>query len=83
MHVHRRHTKSATITSLDILFCFACPDDPAADDTYSEKVKAWLNIRRINKPGVYRVLVGKPEGKNHWGDLGVDGWIIIGWISRR
>jgi len=30
--------------------------------------------------GVYRVLVGKPEGKR--GDLGVDGW-IIGWISRR
>jgi len=25
-------------------------------------------------------LVGKPEGKNHWGDLGVDGWIILGWI---
>jgi hypothetical protein len=21
---------------------------------------------------VYRVLVGKPEGKNHWGDAGVD-----------
>ena len=32
---------------------------------------------------VYRVLVGKPEGRNHWGDLGVDGWIILGWISRR
>jgi len=32
---------------------------------------------------VYRVLVGKPEVKNHWGDLGVDGWIILGWISRR
>ena len=28
--------------------------------------------------GVYRVLVGKPEGKSHWGDLGVDGWIILG-----
>jgi len=27
--------------------------------------------------------VGKPEGRNHWGDLGVDGWIILGWISRR
>jgi len=27
---------------------------------------------------VYRVLVGKPEEKNHWGDLGVDGWIILG-----
>ena len=27
--------------------------------------------------------VGKPEVKNHRGDLGVDGWIILGWISRR
>ena len=33
--------------------------------------------------GFYRVLVGKPEGKNNWGDLGVDGWIILGRISRR
>ena len=31
--------------------------------------------------GVYRVLVGKPE--DHCGDLGVDGWIILGWISMR
>ena len=23
--------------------------------------------------GVYRVLVGKPEEGDHWGDLGVDG----------
>jgi len=28
--------------------------------------------------GVYRVLLGKPEGKNHWGDLGIVGWIILG-----
>jgi len=33
--------------------------------------------------GVYRVLVGKLEGRNHWGELGVDGWIILGWISRK
>ena len=39
--------------------------------------------RMGEEKGVYRVLVGKPEGKNHWGDLGVDGWIILGWISRR
>ena len=35
--------------------------------------------------GVYRVLVGggnRREG-DYWGDLGVDGWIILGWISRR
>ena len=24
----------------------------------------------------------RSEGE-HWGDLGVDGWIILGWISRR
>ena len=28
-------------------------------------------------------MLGKPEGRNHLGDLGVDGWIILGWISRR
>ena len=33
--------------------------------------------------GLYRVLVRKPEGRNHWGDLDIDGWIILGWISRR
>ena len=34
--------------------------------------------------GVYRVLLGgNRRERNHWGDLGVDGWIILGWISRR
>ena len=33
--------------------------------------------------GAYRVLVRKPGERDHWGDLGVDGWIILGWISRR
>ena len=35
------------------------------------------------KRAVYRVLVGKPEGRDQWGDLGVDGWIILGWFSSR
>ena len=26
--------------------------------------------------GVHRVLVGKPEGKNQWGDTDIDGRII-------
>jgi len=39
--------------------------------------------RMDEERGMYRFLVGKPEGKNHWGDLGVDGWIILAWISRR
>ena len=40
-------------------------------------------VRMGVERGVYRVLVGKPEGKSHWGDLGVDGWIKLGWICRR
>ena len=32
---------------------------------------------------MYRDLVGKPEGTDHWGDLGVDGWIILRWLCRR
>jgi len=32
---------------------------------------------------VYRVLVGNRSERDHWGDLDIDGWIILGWISRR
>jgi hypothetical protein len=33
--------------------------------------------------GVYRVLVGKPEGKRPWGEPGVDGRIMLGWIFQQ
>jgi hypothetical protein len=33
--------------------------------------------------GVYRGLVVKPGGNNHWGDIGVDGMIILRWIFRN
>jgi hypothetical protein len=29
------------------------------------------------KRGAYRILVGRPEGRNHLGDPGVDGRIIL------
>jgi len=32
---------------------------------------------------VYRFLCGNRRERDHWGDLGVDGCIILGWISRR
>jgi hypothetical protein len=33
--------------------------------------------------GVYRVLVGKPEGKNHLEDPGLDERIVLRWIFRK
>jgi hypothetical protein len=33
--------------------------------------------------GAYTVLVRKPEGKNHLGDPGVDGRIILRWFFRK
>jgi len=33
--------------------------------------------------GVYRVLVDKPEGKNHLVDPGVDGRIILRWNFKK
>jgi len=33
--------------------------------------------------GVYRVLVGQPEGKNYLGDPGIDGRIILRGIFRK
>jgi hypothetical protein len=36
------------------------------------------HIARVGKGrGVYRVLMAKPEGKNHWREPGVDGRIIL------
>jgi len=33
--------------------------------------------------GEYRIFVGNRRERDHWGDLGIDAWIILGWISRR
>jgi hypothetical protein len=32
------------------------------------------------KRNAYTILVGNPEGKNHWEDQDVAGWTILKWI---
>jgi hypothetical protein len=42
------------------------------------------HVERIEeRKGVYRILVGKPEERDHLGDPGVDGRIILRWIFRK
>jgi hypothetical protein len=32
---------------------------------------------------VHRILVGKPDGRDHFGDLDIDGRSIFVWISNK
>ena len=41
------------------------------------------SARMVESRGVYRVVVGKPEGKNHLEDRGLVGRIILSWIFRK
>ena len=64
------------------------------NDLYSSSNNVWMiksrrmrwagHVARMDEErGVYRVLLGKPEGRRPLGRPSVDGWIILGWISRR
>jgi hypothetical protein len=33
--------------------------------------------------GAYRILIGRPEGRNQLGDPGIDGRIMLKWIFRK
>ena len=50
-----------------LLMWIQCPDDRYWKLNMIYLSTCWGNRREIE----------------HWGDLGVDGWIILGWISRR
>ena len=45
----------------------------------------WVgHVARVGeRRGVYKVLVGKPEGKSHLEDLGIDGRIILRLIFQK
>ena len=42
-----------------------------------------LLVRTGERRGAYSVLLGKPEGKNHLEEPGIDGKIILRWIFRK
>jgi len=61
------------------------------NDLYCSPNIVWVRRMRwaghVARMGVERGYIGSCWGNrregDHWGDLGVDGWITLGWISRR
>jgi len=44
----------------------------------------WFSIREYNDYCcIIQFLGGSRREIDHWGDPGIDGWIILRWISRR
>jgi len=48
-------------------------------------IAAGLGMWRVwvRKGGCIGSWWGNRRKRDHWGDLGADGWIILGWISTR
>jgi hypothetical protein len=50
----------------------------------SRRMRLEGHVARIEeKMNAYRILVGKPEERNHWEDQDVGGWTILKWILGR
>jgi hypothetical protein len=49
----------------------------------SRRIRTGHVARTGEMRNVFKILVGKPEGKNHSEELGVDGWIILEWILGK
>ena len=54
-------------------------------DLVSKIFKVGLGMWRVwvRKGGRIGSWWGNRRERDYWGDLGVDGWIILGWISRK
>jgi len=56
--------------------CYVSQNTPRARNAYRN-----LSLITIKKQT--NVIKQFKSIRYHWGDLGVDGWIVLGWISRR
>jgi len=47
------------------------------------RIMRWAGHVWVRRGGCIESWWGNRRERDQWGDLGVDGWIILGWISRR
>jgi len=55
--------------------------DPACNR--NEYQEYFLGVKVAGRGRCIGSWWGNQRERNHWGDLGVDGWIILGWIPRK
>jgi len=66
---------------LQKLYSNGCEDTTAVIDLEQSCILYF--VIEVRKGGCIGSWWGNRREREHWGDLGVDGWIILGWISRR
>jgi hypothetical protein len=50
----------------------------------SRRIRWARHVARMGtKWNACRILVGEPEGRDHWEDRDVGGWTILGWILEN
>jgi len=49
----------------------------------SRRMRLAGHVARMGEKGCIGSWWGNRREREHWGDLGVDGWIILRWICRR
>jgi len=54
-----------------------------AGDKIEKNEMGWACACMGEERGCIGSWWGNRREGDHWGDLGVDGWKILGWISRR
>jgi len=87
-HYYAHHQELTTIMLIITLVVSFCKDGKS-----SVNVKLWFLVVYVHGLGMWRVWVrrggcigsfwGNRKEGDHRGDLGVDGWVMLGWISRR
>jgi hypothetical protein len=71
---------------MDVLFIYIHPSvtsdpSPSIIRMIKSRRMRWAGyVARMWKRNLYRILVGKPEGKRSLGRSNIGGWIILKWI---